>query len=164
MRYLVDGYNVTMADDATRRLPREDQRDALVRRLSVRGEDLPAAGRITVVFDGHWGTGAASGTGRVEVKFSTGETADDVIVRLAGSSEDALVVVTSDRALRDRVREVASVSVEFRGCSALFESTLARVPRRRAKGRFPAATAGLPDGANRITEELKGIWLDESEE
>jgi hypothetical protein len=158
VRYIVDGYNVTMADDATRRLSRDDQRDALVRRLSVRGEDLLGPGPITVVFDGQHGS-AALGSAHVTVRHSSGESADDVIVRMAANAEDALVVVTSDRELRDRVREVASGPVEFKGCSSLFSERMRRTPRRRARGRFPASTAGLPAGANRITEELKGIWL-----
>ena len=46
MRFIVDGYNVTMADDATRPLPRADQRDALVARIAVRGEDLLGPGEV----------------------------------------------------------------------------------------------------------------------
>jgi hypothetical protein len=161
VRYIVDGYNVTMADAATRRLSRDEQRDALVRRLSIRGEDLLGRGPITVVFDGHHG-GGTSGGPNVSVRFATGESADDAIVRMAAGADD-LLVVTSDRELRDRVREAASGPVEFKGCSHLFEERTRRAPRRRGAGRFPASTAGLPKGANKITEELKGVWLDDDE-
>jgi predicted RNA-binding protein with PIN domain len=157
----VDGYNVTMADDATRRLPRDAQRDALVRRISVRGPDLLGTGPVTVVFDGHHGEGVDAASGNVDVRYSRGESADDVIVSLAASTNGPLTVVTSDRELRERVRAAASGPVTALGCSTLFESK--RPKRRRGAGRFPASTAGLPKGANRITHELKDIWLDEEE-
>lgn len=159
MRYIVDGYNVTMADDATRRLSREEQREALVARLAVRGADLLGPGTLEVVFDGRHGHAGAARRGNVEVRFSREETADDLIVRLAASTKGSLTVVTSDRELRARVEAAASGGVRFLGCSALFEERKARKSKR-----FPASTAGLPPGANRITEELKRIWLDEEEE
>ena len=97
----------------------------------------------------------------MRVRYSHGESADDVIVRMAAAG-GPLTVVTSDRELRDRVRDASPEAVTFLGCSALFESE--RPARRRGKGRFPASTAGMPKGANRITEELKGIWLDGDED
>ena len=79
MRYLIDGHNVTMRDPATRGLSTEEQRDALVRRLATRGAQLLGAGRITVVFDGRTAD-APPTSGALEVRFSAGESADDVIV------------------------------------------------------------------------------------
>ena len=49
MRFLIDGYNVTMADDATRRLERDPQRLALIRRLAARGHELLGSGPITLL-------------------------------------------------------------------------------------------------------------------
>ncbi len=37
------------------------------------------------------------------------------------------------------------------------------LPGRRGRG-MGGSTVGIPDGANRITEELKKVWLDEGEE
>jgi len=42
MLFLVDGYNVTMADPATRDLGKEAMRDALAARLATRGASLSA--------------------------------------------------------------------------------------------------------------------------
>jgi predicted RNA-binding protein with PIN domain len=162
MLYLVDGYNVTMADDATRRLARERQREALVRRLAIRGEDLLGDGRTVVVFDGQHGSTSPATRAGLEVRFSHGESADDVIVRIAESAAGAVTLVSSDRELRARVSAVAS-PVTVRGCSSLFDERMARAPRRKGRGRFPAATAGLPEGANKITEELKAVWLEDEE-
>ena len=161
MRFIVDGYNVTMADDATRPLPRADQRDALVARISVRGEDLLGPGEVAIVFDGHHGTGVREPAPGLTVRFSHGESADDLIVKMAAGTEGALTLVSSDRELRDRVRVAAAGPVTARGCSTLFESKYRSAPRRRSRRRFPASTAGMPKGANRITEELKGVWLDD---
>lgn len=168
MIYLVDGYNITRADDATRRLPLDRQREALVARMRVRGSDLLGAGRIVVVFDGgpDPGEGLDGGAG-LDVVFSRKESADDTIVRLAASAEGRVVLVSSDAELRDRVRAAARHGVELRRSSAAWERAAEAAPRRgrdRGLGRFSASTAGLPPGANRITEEMKRIWLDGEED
>jgi hypothetical protein len=134
-----------------------------VARLAVRGEDLLGPGQITVVFDGHHGEGAHDAPAGLTVRYSHGESADDLIVRIAAATEGPLTLVSSDRELRDRVRAAAEGPLTARGCSTLFDSRGRTTPRRRAKRRFPASTAGLPDGANRITEEMKKVWLDEGD-
>lgn len=163
MLYLVDGYNVTRADPSTRDLSLEQQREALVSRLRVRGRELLGAGRIVVVFDGRQGEGLAAGSGQgVEVRFSRDENADDVIVRLAARASGSVCVVTSDRELEERVRTHASGpgGVESRARECLFDS--ARPPaRKRGRGRQAAASVGIPAGGNSITAELKALWLTE---
>ena len=163
MLYLVDGYNITRSDDATRRLPLERQRDALVARMRVRGREILGAGRIVVVFDGRESPdeGFAGSGGAVDVRFAGSETADDLIVRLAAAAAEKVVLVSSDAELRSRVSEAAAHGAELRRASAAWESGERRATagRGRGKGRFPASTAGLPRGANRITEEMKRIWL-----
>lgn len=156
MRFVVDGYNVTMADPATVRLEAEAQRAALVRRLIARGELLLGRGAIVVVFDGH-SDGRTEGASGIDVRYSGSREADDVIVELA---RPGVTVVTSDGGLRARAEARGARVVPS---SAVFEASPAQ--RRRSR-RYPATTAGLPKGANRITEELKRIWLDgdESEE
>ena len=59
MHTLVDGYNVTKADPATREGTLEDQRTALVGRLRARRASLLDSGDATVVFDGQQGMSAA---------------------------------------------------------------------------------------------------------
>ena len=83
---------------------------------------------------------------------------------MAAGTEGALTLISSDRELRDRVRVAAEGPVTARGCSTLFESKYRSAPRRRSRRRFPASTAGMPKGANRITEELKSVWLDDDED
>ena len=155
MRYIIDGYNVTKQDPATCDITLEEQREALVSRLATRGRDLLGVGPITVVFDGQWGIGPDTRRGPVEVKFSRGEKADELIARLTEGSGD-VVVVTSDNALKDRVR---SAGASVRGCDQCFAG---RTPARK-KRRQPAGDAGLPRGANEITRELKDLWLGDEE-
>jgi hypothetical protein len=161
MRYLIDGYNVTMADDATRRLDRDAQRLALVRRLSARGRELLGPGPVTIVFDG----GVLREDelhGNVAVRFSGDEIADDVIVRLAIAADGDVVVVTSDRELRSRVREHAGRSVDVRPVSTVFDATVTPSGSRRpARGR---PHGGLPQGHDAITKELEDIWLGDGDE
>lgn len=154
MRYLVDGYNVTKRDPATSRLSLEAQREALVARLVTRGAGLLGPGPIVVVFDGVPDAGVRTfRRGPVEVRFSRLETADDLIARLA--EEGGTTVVTSDTGLAIRVgahgARVLNADVCFEGRAV------------KQGPRYPAASVGLPPGANKVTEELKKLWLDDKE-
>jgi len=162
--HLIDGYNVTHADPATLSLPAEQARDALVARLSARGRDVLGPGRIVVVFDGPDSGGVSSAShGAVEVRYSRGEEADDVIVRMASAASGQVTVVTSDRGLVERVCAAKESGVRVLGRERVFES--APTPRaKRGHTRYPGRAVGLPPGANRITEELKGVWLSEEDE
>jgi hypothetical protein len=158
MLFLVDGYNVTRADPATRELSLEQQRDALSRRLATRGAALLGAGRIVVVFDGAEGAGSTTHVGSVQVRYSGGQSADDAIVAVARAAGERVVLVTSDRELACRVRDHLGRSVGVRPREACFEAA------RREAGRDPGGVArdeGLPRGANMITAELKDLWLSE---
>jgi hypothetical protein len=157
MLYLVDGYNVTRADDATRRAHPDEQRLALMRRLAARGRDLLGSDDILVVWDK--GPHDDSAVGPVRQVFSLHETADDVIVRIAEQHAGRVGVVTSDRELKDRVRTVAGARTPLLGCSALFEEAR---PRRRTGTPRPRRDAddGLPEGHASITAELEVVWGD----
>lgn len=156
MRFLIDGYNVTHADPATRELVLDEQRDALVRRLAGRGADLLGRGTITVVFDGVAGGACETGQGQVSVRYARSpESADDLIVRLVTAGD--CTVVTDDRGLSGRARARGAVVLSSSAC---FERTSTRKVTGR---RYRAASAGLPPGAHEITRELKDLWLKDGE-
>lgn len=156
MLFLIDGYNVTRADEATRHLLPDDQRLSLMRRLGARGRGLLGVGRIVVVWDKGFNAGDESLHG-VEAFFSLGETADDVIVRVAEGESGAVTIVTADRELKSRVREHKGRSTVTLPTSTLFEEA----EQTKAKRRSPARQAhgGLPRGHADITRELSDVWL-----
>jgi hypothetical protein len=161
MLFLVDGYNVTRADEPTRRLHPDDQRLALMRRLAVRGRGLLGPGRLVVVWDKGFNAGDESLPG-VEAVFSRDETADDVIVRMAEAEPGPVTMVTADRELKSRVRERKGRSTVALPVSTVFESA----PQTKAKRRPPTREAhgGLPAGHDAITRELEKLWLEREDE
>ena len=165
MLFLVDGYNVTKSDPVTRDLSLEAQRAGLIARLRSRGQDLLGSGSVVVFFDGDVAQASQqSDTYPVTVEFSRGQSADDAIVRVAARSpREQVCLVTSDHGLADRARAHLGARLEVRPREVLFESARRRSPRKRAGGEI-AGEAGTPPGANRITEDLKKIWLSEDEE
>ena len=160
MLFLVDGYNVTRADDATRNLLPNDQRLALMRRLAARGRGLLGPGRVVVVWDKGRNAGDESMPG-VEAVFSLDEIADDVIVRMAERETGPVTIVTADRELKSRVRERKGRSTEMLPVSTVFESAELTKARRRTPKR--AAHGGLPAGHEKITRELEQMWLEQDE-
>ena len=152
MRFLIDGYNVTMCDPTTRDCAAGEQRTALARRLGARGRELLGTGAITIVWDGR-SDGHGGSSGPVTERYSGDVTADEMIVALAKAGD---VVVTSDRALADGA---CARGARVRAAEVVFEATAGTRPKRRRL----AADAGLPPGANDITRELKDLWLKDEE-
>lgn len=148
MRFLIDGYNVTMCDPATRELTAGEQRAALARRLGARGRELLGAGAITIVWDGRSdGHGAVSGP--VTERYAGDVTADEMIAALVARGD---VVVTSDREVAEHA---AARGAQVRAADVVFDAAAGSRPKRRRL----ALDAGLPSGANTITRELKDLWL-----
>jgi len=162
MLTLIDGYNVTKSDPATRDLSLEGQRDALVARLRSRAGRLLGAGRAIVVFDGTGGAGdTLYGGTPLEIRFSRDGSADDVIVQLAAAAREKVLVVTSDTGLAQRVRVHTAHGCDVRGRETLFDCAAGKL--RRGKRHTPGASAGIPAGGNEITRELKKLWLTDEE-
>lgn len=166
MLFLVDGYNITKGDPATCALSLEAQRDTLVARLRTRGAQLLGSGHIVVFFDGETGMPQGpterSASYPVEVVYARGVSADDAIVeRAARQAGAAVCIVSSDVELVERARAHAGASLQVRARESAYDS--AKRTARRGAGRGPARDAGLPPGANEITKELKGLWLEDEE-
>ncbi|MBI3802184.1 MAG: NYN domain-containing protein [Nitrospirae bacterium] len=108
MEIIVDGYNFIGRQKGLRGYLEEKRRrliDQLSSYRTIKG--FP----ITVVFDGE-GRGGAERSGGVEVVFSGyGESADDVIIRMAEALREGCTVVSSDRAVQDQVRSHGGVAV-----------------------------------------------------
>ena len=161
MILLVDGYNVTMRDSATSGLSKEGQREALLARLRVHARRLAPGGEIVVVFDAHAELGRSSGSER-PVRAVFARVADDEILRRCEQATGQVCVVTDDLRLRARISQDVGRQVEYRDGASVSAAGLAassHAPRRAPMAR----EAGLPPGANKITEELKDLWLTEDD-
>ena len=161
MLLLVDGYNVTMRDPATSGRSKESQREALLARLRVHARDIAPGGTIAAVFDAHRALGHTS-EGAGPVKSVYADVADDEIVRRCSGAIGRVVVVTDDLRLRARISQDVGRHIEYRDGSSVFAETIAGTPSSPRNAPL-AREAGLPPGANKITEELKDLWLTEDD-
>jgi len=163
MLLLVDGYNVTMRDPETSSLSKEAQRESLLARLRVHAQSLAPKGSVVVVFDARSELGHASvqAAGGVTEVFAS--DADDEIVRRCQAARGQVIVATDDMRLRARISQDVGRHVRYKAASELFDHALRTRPGSRA-GQPLARDAGLPKGANKITEELKKLWLSEGDE
>lgn len=157
MLFLVDGYNVTMADPTTCQLDKESQREALVRRLAARSRSLLGAGQVVVVFDARQQLGCTSEkVGPVTVVFAA--DADTEIVRRSAAAREQVTVVSNDRRLAARISQDVGRTVVYRKASVCFEQAPGTVGRK-SRARTGGPDDDRPPDADTITRDLEAIWL-----
>lgn len=107
MKYLIDGYNVAyrMFGPGGRRANSEELRDLVLRRLR---RFVTRRRRVTVVFDGVAGRRGTDRVGDVTVVYAS--DADEEIVRRVREARapDGWSVVSADRELTGRVRQLGA--------------------------------------------------------
>lgn len=143
MRLIIDGYNLIRQSPTLSQIDRGEleagRRELLKRLMDYRRRK---GHQIQVVFDAGAGVGLAAREERLQgisVLFTKrGETADEVIKRLAGGGGEGVVVITSDREL--------AASVERRGSTTIraeeFERRLMKAPEIWAKDLSEEEEAG----------------------
>lgn len=95
---IVDGYNVTwLADQAS--FADVEGRTRLVRHLAKLRRGAQGPVRIVAIFDSQYGTFEPSHGAQVEVRFA--HSADDEVRHLAAVTEGDVVVVSTDREVRE---------------------------------------------------------------
>lgn len=110
---LIDGYNLIPAVPSLGRLIRRNvkkAREALIDLLSSYVRADPSSPAILIIFDGEpvaEETGASFEAG-VEIRYSRGETADELILKLLRNEQRGAALVTSDRALRNAAEPYAT--------------------------------------------------------
>jgi predicted RNA-binding protein with PIN domain len=116
VRWLIDGYNVIRRDPDLRAREAESLesgRTALMR--LVAGAARASGDPFVVVFDGArrtGGTPAGAPGAQVQAIFSRPpESADDVLVRLAGQWREGAIVVSADRTVHSAARRAGAVAV-----------------------------------------------------
>lgn len=154
LHLLIDGYNVIRRSPELGRIDREDLergREALLERLAAYRRLRPH--RITVVFDGAGAPGGLPERDRragIRVLFSRGgETADRLIARLAHEEREAVLVVTSDAALRRTVVAGGAEAVSAEDFAARLELAL-------HGGETEDGEEGRPGGGRRLATRKKG--------
>jgi predicted RNA-binding protein with PIN domain len=169
MWLIVDGYNLIRQWPELAMLDRadlEEGRGALLQELAAYRR--AKRHEITVVFDGRERGGSAEAPSRVAgvtVRYSReGETADEVIGRLAAEGRERAVVVSSDRAVMGEARRHGAAclsSAEF--LNRLEASRLAAVkggedetdvrPQKTGRG----VARRLPKAQRKLTRQLRGV-------
>jgi len=122
---IIDGYNLIRQSAALSRLDQQDimlGRDALVDMLAAYRKIKPH--RITVVFDGRHGPALSQPRDRkkgIAIRFSRrGESADDLIIRMARKEREKALVVSSDLEIVHSVSAHAAATIS----APLFEDKI----------------------------------------
>jgi hypothetical protein len=167
MRIIVDGYNLIRQWPELAMLDRADLqsgREALVRELQA--YQRARRHQITVVFDGcERGemSGGVERAGGIGVRYSRqGETADQVIARLAAEAGVGAVIVSTDREVQAAARRYGAAPLsahEFMG--RMQQSRVAHLkggeeeerPVKSGKG----AARRLPKKERRVERRLRGV-------
>ena len=132
---IIDGYNLIRQSTELAGLDRQDLqlgRDALVDMLSAYKK--LKAHRITVVFDGSAKPGMYASRDHIKgiaIHYSQGgESADDVIRRMARQDKAKALVVSSDREIMDAVQSTGATAMD----SAAFEEKVVMARYLAVKG------------------------------
>ncbi|MGM0454293.1 MAG: NYN domain-containing protein [Thermodesulfobacteriota bacterium] len=135
LHLIIDGYNFIRQSDQLRPLDRqalELGRDALIERLAA--YKRAKRHKITVVFDGsqkYYFPGDNTAEKGIKIRFSRhGESADDLIRKIAAREGERAVVVSADRAVIDYAAAQGAATVSI----AEFEEKLDMAQLMEVKG------------------------------
>lgn len=160
--YIVDGYNVIKRSAPFCELPLRQARERFFLFLENRRPHGSVRNRLAVVFDGSAQVFGFKDNRTFEIIFTSGESADEKIKEMVRAQKDPrnIVVVTDDRDLGYAVRREGA---RIMSCAVFLKPPGAG----RTAGRAVAKEADLKNALNvvqreKITQELKGLWLKES--
>ncbi len=149
--YFIDGYNVIRSTDDFSGGTLRDQRDRLIRFIEEKKPQGSDRNQVTLVFDGRVDVSAPRDVTFIQVIYSHGEEADDVIKKRVDdlSNPRDAVVVTDDKAIQ---RWVRGVGAKVLSCAAFLAAgnPAAKTPKR--------SRALDPETMDDINEEFKDIW------
>src|SRR5262245_24417602 len=128
MRWLIDGYNVIRRSSLLSERERESLEAGRRALLGLLGRFARDRGdQFTVVFDGA-GPGSSTGSEGVRIIFSSArESADRVLIRMAGAQGGA--VVSDDREVLRAAARVGAVPITAREFLARLEAVETAAPR-----------------------------------
>jgi predicted RNA-binding protein with PIN domain len=159
LHFLLDGYNIIKQTSDLNRGTLEQQREALLNWINVHRPQGSDKNGVTVIFDGKEEFfGSHTTTSPIKVVFSRGQSADDVIKKMAESysRKNNLVVVSDDKDIKLYVRALGArvLSVkEFAGTS----SKKSGAQKKQASASH-SKYISLTDQA-KINKEFERIWI-----
>ena len=108
--YLLDGYNIIKQTSALNRGTLEAQRQALLNWIVACSPQGSLQNPVTVIFDGKDEFFGSHVSGSVQVIFSRGESADDLIKKIVEQYpfKKNLVVVSNDKDIKLYVRALGA--------------------------------------------------------
>ena len=161
--FLVDGYNVIRQIPNLDDKSLEDGRAWLIRFIQNNRPQGSHRNSATLVFDGQEGISFPNFSMGVNVVFSRGESADDVIKRLVEDSPAPrdIVLVTDDRDLLHFCRTLGAESWSVAQFLAQGQKTGARLRSGVARSRSPKAEGKTIPTVfeDKVNRELKDLWL-----
>ena len=167
---LIDGYNLIPTIPPLGRLIRRNvkkAREALIDLLSSYVHADPSSPAILVVFDGEPAaeeTGAFFETG-VEIRYSGGETADDLILKLLRKKQRGAALVTSDRALRNAAEPYATELIRSGAFSKMIQMRLEgfEAQENHTDRELSDRNKEKPESGNSSSGTGKGIQVEPSQ-
>ncbi|MCK9594800.1 MAG: NYN domain-containing protein [Candidatus Omnitrophica bacterium] len=153
LHYVIDGYNLIKHRSFSFADRFKDGRFALIQFLRCEKPCGSSKNKITVVFDGY-PRGMSSQDSDIEIIFSGDESADDRIIRIAGSRRGPrnIVLVSDDRQLTDTVKGcgLSAVGIEE------FIAPKKKFARKSDDSSKSELTGSM---VRKINKELEDIWL-----
>ncbi len=162
MRWIIDGYNVILADHKLSKLMKnslELARDELAQEIRRSGRFRGQ--RVTIIFDGRHSSSAERIAENLEIRFSPPrETADDLIKKEIGAQPGrrSLFVVSNDHAIINYARECGARVIK----SGEFLS-LVREPKH-GKDTSNDSSAEKPAANDKPDPELLRLFIGEKNE
>lgn len=160
--YIVDGYNAIKRSAPFCELPLRQARERFLSFLENRRPHGSVRNRLAVVFDGSAQVFGFKENRTFEIIFASGESADEKIKEMVRTHKNPknIVVVTDDRDLGYATRREGA---RIMSCAAFLKpSRAAREAGRAAAGELDAKNTLNIVQREKITQELKGLWLEKS--
>lgn len=167
LHYLIDGYNLIKQTPGLKECELRKGRHGLIVLLEALRTKGSKRNQITVVFDGQEEISSPKMSSTIEVKFTEGRAADELIKEMVEKAVNPadILVVTNDRQIQDFVKaqraKVTSVK-EFlsKVCGLSSTQPLASVTSQaRQRNTFDKTGLSFQE-ARCITKELEKLWLD----
>lgn len=161
LNYIIDGYNVVKQVSFLTGKKLRSGREGLVRFIERYRPQGSKRNEVTIVFDGKADVESPKMKTDIRVIFSKNESADDVIKRMIEKAANPrqYVVVSDDKAVAFYCR---SIGAKWLVVKDFIANTGLKKPQKKSS--YKPEPKELPqDVADKITEDLKKLWVNNDE-